>query len=337
MKVPSLKHVLLNQLETALSQNCEESTARFTDFSYKKNDVSDAIVANSEHLSIDWQQIPLKKKQNILPVLYTSALVKRIVASGLTASGETPLEASRRLINRLNQARASLSSKLSDELLESWRQPLSIEAQLWLAFQIETQRPGWIAFRLTPAGTHQWLMYLSNFGLKTPVVPARGARLKGKPSDQQAADWLWQAQYAYACCCRRLRQYQQQWPQLDSQRPNSQLDCRDNEHSFQTFQSQRSEQSLVHALVSTADDLFWIPYRWPDRQYLLLLKSVVPLCQAFERFERTYSSGLTQYSAIGHLEAMAMRSHTLLLLKATEKILKTLLEEHLDEPAPERL
>ena len=327
VKVPSLKHVLLNQLEKALSRNYEDNDVCFTDFSQKQNNTSDAIQATEDETdrlidrfqSTNPPQIPLHKKQNIAPVLYTSALPQRWAASGYPSVSKTPSEASEKLVAILEQARSSLSSS----------QRLSIEAQLWLEFQIETHRPGWIAFRLTPAGVNQWLTYLSKASpaplferaKRTPQIPTVGC---SGLSTQPLAELLWQAQYTHACCCRLLRQVQPPWPQPEKE---------DAKSSFHTLQEQR----LLHALVNTADDLFWIPYRWPTQQYLLLLKSSAPLCQAFERFCRTGFNSLAQQSAIHHSQVEPTRSRFFILILATQNLLKVLLEEHLGEPAPERL
>ena len=342
VKVPSLKYVLLNQLEKALLQNYEENAVCFTDFLQKTSNVCNAVDASDEMLrdqytSIDWRQLPLKKKQNIVPILYTSALLQRLTALGFVTVNETPLAASEQFVRRLEQARAALKSKLLGEQSDSLQPPLSVEARLWLEFQIETHRPGWLAFRLTPAGVYQWLTHLSDSspdastGKAQMLQPRISQDFDIERSNQQAVELLWQAQYTHACCCRLLRQCPQQ----------PLPDCEDENRSFQTFQARYSErfsgQSLLHTLVSTADDLFWIPYRWPTRQYLLLLKSVAPLCQSFERFCRTDFSGFTQHSSADSLQGEAMRSRSLTLIKATQKVLKVLLEERLGEIAPEQL
>ncbi len=139
---------------------------------------------------------------------------------------------------------------------------------------------------------------------------------------------VWQAQYTHARCCSLLRH-------LHTFRPtNSPLQ---NDHLCNTEQPFSTElkpislkeqpaytRQLIQALVETADDLFWVPERYPKKQYLLLIKRSDQLCYAFDQFHR-------------HSTSTGKGIMRLTLVSSTCALLKLLLQEHLEVSAPEWL
>lgn len=360
MNILSLKSILLHQIGAALSCKYEENAISFTEFLQSLPGEVDPVFKTTAGQSIEWRKIPLQKKQNVDAVLYTSALPQRLAAFGQTEAASAPSAIYHQLVNTLDQSRSNSKLKLIDRQRVNSPQTSLSTTKLWLDFEIETHKPGWIAFRLSPTGVVQWLGCLQAIGspdielvesaLASPALEKTGSKLSSN-IDAQTVRMLWQAQYAYACCCRLLRSRQTaaglasadpliakaqacllaDWPgqatgQLSDKQP-------ENRAAKQTLQ----EQGLLQALVSTADDLFWIPYRWPDQQYLLLLKRSALLCQAFEDFYRIHSRTFKGDGAIAHPQSKTQRSHQFALVCATRNVLKVLLQKHLGVRAPERL
>lgn len=330
MEILSLKSVLLYQLGKALVCDSDTNAICFTDFLRKPGkSASDARSVASKEI-LDWREIPLTKKQQTPQILYVSPLPQTLVAFGQAIAGADPSAPMQAIANRLDQSHSNLELNRTNEQTLCLDQRLSIEAQLWLEFKIETQKPGWIAFCLSEKGLNRWLQHLQTQPLstaKTSATVQSAQPLVAPPAaiDLPIVEMLWQAQYTYACCARLLKREHTAKHHLSA--PNSQ----------RQRQRHAAERSLVHNLVDTADSLFWIPYRWPTQQYLLLLKRVMPLCQSFERF---YSVRLCESEgpyAVLNSQEVAERSLHWSLVSATKNILKVLLEVHLGESAPEQL
>ncbi|MFK8185926.1 MAG: hypothetical protein AB8B99_21320 [Phormidesmis sp.] len=105
--------------------------------------------------------------------------------------------------------------------------------------------------------------------------------------------------------------------------------------------SASATHQVIHALAALLDlaenDLFWIPYRWPSKQYFLLLGSTGQLCQSFERF---LSVDLSNFGEVNVRSSAATKSRfqanfTLALI--VQKTLKVLLERCLGIVAPSQL
>ena len=114
-----------------------------------------------------------------------------------------------------------------------------------------------------------------------------------------------------------------------------------SENSSQLSNDTSATYRLVQALLETVDAMFWIPYRYPSKQYFLLLKRGGQLCQAFDRFQRT-ELALSRYS-IPESEATPNHQQNqivveqVLLVTATKNVLKALLEGCLHEKAADEL
>ncbi len=99
----------------------------------------------------------------------------------------------------------------------------------------------------------------------------------------------------------------------------------------------RPARDLLQELVLTADAMFWIPYRYPAKQYRLILKQASLLCQAFQCF---YGDCLPQNDRLlsaGKPYQSAAQQSRLVLTLAVHKTLKTLLESYFQETAPKSL
>ena len=343
MNILSLKSILLYQLERVSLDNYEENAVSFIEFLQKqRNDASTASEAG-DNLLIDLPRIPLQSKQKTGSILYTSALPQVLASSSLTGAKADPSDISKQLVDRLEQSRSNLTSKITNRQAVEPLQISSAVAELWLEFEIETQKPGWIAFRVTRSGIEKWLDCLQRLEIselerssqRPPAFDKLSPRPQRYPSNEVSVQMLWQAQYAHACCCRLLRQCRKQAfsaAQSDriGQTPSS------ASQSGSLLSTDRAE-ALLQALVSTADSLFWIPYRWPNQQYQLLLKHSAALCQAFERF---YGVRLCEFEWRGAIASNldnTLSLRQLSLVAATKNVLKVLLEENFGVPAPEQL
>lgn len=98
---------------------------------------------------------------------------------------------------------------------------------------------------------------------------------------------------------------------------------------------------VIHDLVALVDlaesDLFWIPYRWPSKQYFLLLKAICQLCQSFEQF---LAVDLSQFGKMNKMSSIVTKRHfqaNFALALIIQKTLKILLERGFGVPAPMQL
>ena len=328
MKILSLKSVLLYQLGDILFSDDKTNSICFIDFLHDLAKSSSETSLSERKESASWRKIPIKKKrhrsQNASRSLYILALPQTPTAFSQGAVGTNPSDPFQAVVNRLNHARSNLKLKLINKQALCSAQTLPIEARLWLEFEIETQKPGWIAFNLSEKGLNIWLHRLCKQSVWS--TPSQPTAIKPAVVDSSTHQLLWQVQYTHACCTRLLAR-----------------DCIANPSSSASKQIHRfwpdddAARSLVHTLMDTADALFWIPYQWPAQQYLLLLKRAAPLCQAFEHFHRVCLCESWQPYAELKEEAIALETHPQHLIVATRNILKVLLQERLGEIAPEKL
>ena len=361
--VLSLKGTLLYYLSRVLPGRCEADYFRFTNFSYLDRSRSDSVHKINSASLVDqqrcWPQIPLQKKQQMTAALYTSALPQMLAKSPQFVELPSLTEVSEQIANQLNQ----LQLKMLDSELDHKNHDLPLLSQLWSEFEIETQRPGWMSFRLSEVGTSLWLQQFlqpEHFSVflnsafsrlaqplpkvldradldhtqiddqlmksslnnlvakdspKSSAVPicfprncsAASSAAINPGSDLAGADLyednatIWRAQYTHARCCTLLRLWQAAQPNFcivgsPFNQPISALLpwlTADQQLRFHTLQAQQ----LIQSLIATTDDLFWIPYRWPDRSYTLLLKRAGHLCQSFEQFYSACLCGFSQISA----------------------------------------
>ena len=339
MKILSLKSVLLYQLGRTLVCDSEANATCFTDFLQKSGkDASNARLCEINK-TLDWREIPLKRKQKTPQILYVSPLPQTLAAFNSGAVGVDPSAPTQTIAKRLNQSHSNLKLKRTNEQALCSDQTSSIEAQLWLEFEIETQRPGWLAFCLSEKGFDRWLQHWQTqpHSIAKISIVSQNFRLGAASTamDDSIAKMLWQAQYTYASCARLLEKERivKKAAEMAVKKSPLRKNLEQESHSL-LFAPTRS---LVHTLIDTADSLFWIPYRWPDRQYLMLLKHVMPLCQAFERFHRVCLCELGRPYAVLNSQEVAERSQQWRLVSATKNILKDLLELYLGELAPEQL
>ena len=424
VKTLSLKSVLLYQLGRALLSDSKADEVCFFDFLHAVSKENSVTCSASNKKIVDWCKIPLKEKRqkskNTSQILYISALPQAMSAFERVEARQNSADFSQVIANRLNQSRFQLKEKLANEQSRCSSYLLSIEAQLWLEFEIETQKSGCITFCLSPQGLGQWLQHLqprpsaaappdaitspADALVSSATQPEKFSTLKQfskketareKESVKEAApfqlgqypvnhylvehrpvehrpvehrsvehypiehhpkqgaaqrEWttrlLWQAQYTYACCARIEREYiakgnaerlalQEDADCLNAGHRFEQMDCEywQNEYA----QSTPAVHLLVCTLVNTSDSLFWIPYRWPTQQYLLLLERASLLCQAFEQFYRVCLCGSQHPYVASKTPAIAHRLPHQILIRATKTTLKCLLQEHLGEKAPEHI
>ena len=386
MKILSLKSVLLYQLGSALLSDSKADEVSFFDFLQATCEGGSAAQLANNKKIVDWCEIPLKEKQqqskNVSQILYVSALPQAISALSQVEAGRNPLALSQVVVNRLNQSRFNLKEKLTNKRAFCSSYSLSIEAQLWLEFEIGTQKLGWITFCLSHQGLCRWLQHIqsplqadilsatvnSATDVLAPSITRPEQFYKEKTSSQlepfsmghgstrdMAKDTaqkeltdrlLWQAQYTYACCARLEREHaakgdaerlalREDGSDRSADYLLGQMHCDDWQSEY--AQSSPAARLLICTLVNTSDSLFWIPYRWPTQQYLLLLERAKLLCQAFEQFYRVCLCGSQHPYLAPKTSAIAHKPLNQILVRATKNILECLLQEHLGEKAPEHI
>ncbi|MGB3295038.1 MAG: hypothetical protein WBB01_18810 [Phormidesmis sp.] len=281
---------------------------------------------------IDWQTISIIQKQDASSVLYISALPQKLAEKYNPKKGLTLLAISQQTVQQLNQARQKLSRNnlcaLADKSLDS-----ILSCQLWREFEIETQRPGWISFHLSNRGVALWLQHVQQDLLCLPAAGSHQDRLHlaGQRLTHAETNAVWQMQYTYARCCTLLKLWQETQSDLPA---STDLSWLTDSHQLRVSAPQALQ--LIQTLIATADDVFWIPYRWPDRQYALLLKRAARLCQSFDGFYRGCLYGFSQGSSTaGPLEKQFKARFG--LVAATRNLLRVLLCEHFEAPSPASL
>ncbi len=157
MTILSLRYTLLYCLNRALSDKGELEASSFINFLHvnkiEANAASSASRASAARQRLYWQQIPLQKKQRTASVFYTSALPQILVRNPEFSQHSTLSEVSQQTVSRLNQSRFNHLKGDADHRDHD----LALLLQLWSEFEIETQRPGWVAFRLSEIGLSLWL------------------------------------------------------------------------------------------------------------------------------------------------------------------------------------
>ena len=354
-------------LQQALFSNHEADAVGFINF--LQGDHAQPFFPNQHKLpaslpnSLIWQKIPLQKKRTADDVLYISAIPQLLVSSihSMAVSGHSELpiknlgeksektleNISQQTIVRLEKAGFNQASCERDHnnAVSLQHSPYCGNSllQLWAEFQIETHRPGWIAFRLSDRGIGLWLAqmqdpFLSQAAIKSdlPTVSKQSARQKNPPQPLRAEKILWQVQYTYARCCRLLCLWQEMQPTAGDLNPefNSAV-------QLWLTASASAGLSLVHSLIETTDDLFWIPYQSPSQQYFLLLERAAQLCQSFELFYARCLSGFgepSQTFSQGSASANTRKFQAdFYLLAVTKNVLKVLLSQYFNAIAPAEL
>lgn len=370
----SLKGTLVCGLEQALFNDDEEGGSDFTEFLHSRcvrfSDLSQqrpdnllpkpppSLRANPNESSEQQvfkrrirvelvPYIPLQKKRNDVAVLYTSALPKQLLANQPFFQSQTFSDVNRHLVDRLQKVMFEPMICERDHNATD----ISLISQIWNEFEIETHRPGWIGFRLSELGTGLWLMHCLN-------QYDNGIDLHEKPYDiadllrQRSPALLWQLQYTHARCCTLLRLWQQaialpyalpharhsRFTSLNEQALDDRvLKARRALAASPWLSANHHQAQLVHSLIEFADDMFWIPYRWPSKQYSLLLKRALTLCQALEQFYAACLSGFPQVGQENAIASIRTFQAKFCLVQLTQKMLKTLLTQHLKVEAPVRL
>jgi hypothetical protein len=362
MTILSLQAMLLYWLHQALLGDCEEEWGSFTIFSQVNSPQADLLGCYEPTISFltrsIWQNIPLQKKQNVAAVLYISAMPQRLLSKNDSTLSLTLLKSIEKPFSAISQQTVSQLKKNRSQTINSERDhngsDRTLLFQLWAEFQIETQRPGWISFRLSDRGICLWLDQLQRLvdndnltfsealstAAATPAIasfPTASLPIASPETEQM----LWQVQYTHARCCSLLRL----WQQIQLAVAVPVLGCPAFGLTQLLGMTPSVSATLIHGLIETVDDLFWIPYRWPAQQYFLLLKRAVQLCQSFEAFYSARLSGFGQLSAAVSTasseacdrELIAELQAGFYLAIATKNILKVLLCRYLGAEAPVEL
>ncbi len=368
MMVLPLQATLLYWLHRAILGDCEEEAGGFTHFLQIDRTPLYFWVHSNPTISLltnsSWRKIPLQKKRNTPVVLYISAMPQRLLSSRnllpLLASfksiEEPSTESSQQMVDRLKRFR-SHSIKGERDHKGGDR---TLLCQLWHEFQIETQRPGWLAFRLSDHGICLWLNQLfrlrcddnfmpavvqsnlsdvASFATATSVTAISATATFTDSACQPASlePALWQVQYTHARCCTLLRLWKQTHPEFADP-----VMTAANAPAFDLAtllgMTPHVSAALIHSLIETADDLFWIPYRSPSQQYFLLLKRAGQLCQLFEAFYSTRLSGFGRLCPSSPCESGAAAigefQSGFYLATATKNVLELLLCRYLGAAAP---
>jgi hypothetical protein len=321
----SLKGALLSYLERFLFSEDEAGEFVFTEFLHSQENQAGfwpAAHTNSSLIrQIDWQKIPVQKRQKGSSVLYISTLPQILAKKCDSADLSTVSKISQQLVNRLNQLQFD---PLNSELDHNFSH-LEFLAQLWPQFQIEIQRPGRIAFYLSDSGVLLWLKHIrgdnrpllnrASLGHSPSSRLTTAQRLEVSPIETDAL--LWQMQYLHARCCTLLHLWQKILPTPPP--------AADSQRSLQSPEAQQ----LLQALIEIADHMFCISYGWERQQYLLLFKLTAQIYQSFDRFHRACLSGFGQISPATPIADRQLFQARFDLAEATKNVLKAMLCNHL--------
>lgn len=343
MNFLSLKGTLLYYLEQLLFRRYEESENSFTKFSQNTHKPK-SLTQKGKNLQVDGTvDIPLQKTHSTKAVLYTSPLPQLLPETGIANELLSAHQTIRRSAEKVPSKVIQIQHKA--KLIESNSQNNyaentgTLQFHLWTQFEIENERSGWLTFRLSDSGIAEWLEHLRTsepsyrHAAQSPSEP-------GPVSNQHSQLAIWQTQYAHARCTSILKQWPSAPPRI--RRPQAVYACDptgmpwiDSSDRLQT-QSPTAIQ-LIHTLIAVVDDMFWIPYRYPTKQYLLLLKRASQLYQAFESFYRQCLPGFSQFSW-EEVSPDHQRVQTYIgLILVTQKVLKALLIEHLGKMPTDEL
>lgn len=349
MTILSLKGTLMYCLNRVLFSEHEASSSSFINFLQDGCSRFELLLhtdlmnqfpqgaTTSTYSSASWRKIPLQKKQNVSGVLYTSALPQILFSRTSSAAS---LEGSKEYLE-FSKSLAHLLRKRGFELMNCERdhneEVIDSRWLLWNEFVIETQRPGWIAFRLSKAGIALWLKHVTKHYDNQSCINDSFAC--SSADDEVWSELIWQVQHTYARCCTLLRLWQQVHLYTD--------DGRANRDAFRRSASGAraadfSQMRLVHQLIAIADDMadavFWIPYQCPSEQYFLLLKRAAQLCQSLKLFHGSSLSGFSQNvsapSANASTDASSEYTARFHLVAVTKDILETLLRQYFNAEAP---
>ena len=350
VEVISLKCVLHYCLKHFLASEYEAEDDSFIDFSQNRKAHSSSEMSAIKNRDLQWHEIPLQKQQTNTEVLYATALPQLFAQNLQYQSNPTDRNLAVRktthsFIKKLQafQLKPCFKDSLcKEETLRS----LSV---LWKSFKIESERPGWVVFRLSSRGIYAWIKQLQSVGQMaeenhtlvikklSPKFIKNSQALRPVNAKQQAyakapVDHLiWQAQYTHARCYSLMCYWDANSTQKN--RPDSQPTKASVESTFTAFEALFHEKQstpshqLFQALISTVDDMFWLSERHPDKQYGLLLKRGELLHHAFDQFYRAHPP-------------IANAAHPLLyktLVSSTQNLLKLLLNTYLQVPAPRHL
>jgi len=354
MEVIALKSVLLYYLKHFIASQYEEEADSFIDFLQSRKASSSLDLSVRQNKRLDWYEIPLRKQKNNAGILYTTALPQLIRQDRRlqTDAGNCDLVFQEAMLDFTKKIQVfQLKPPIKDLLCTA--KIRSTLSTLWKSFKIESERPGWISFRLSNQGIYTWInqlqsvshladsnhtLVIENLMLKNISNDLALRPINKKPQEhaRSLSNYLiWQAQYTHARCCSLMRYCQvistqqallQKQQKHQSTKTNQTDPLALLESIFCEEQPQPTRQ-LIQALVETTDDLFWLPERYPNKQTLLLLKRAEQLHIAFDRFHRANplvpnASQLFPY---------------LTLVSSTRNLLKLLLECYLQVPAPEQL
>ena len=350
IRIIGLKGILLYWLNRFLSGNYEEKRKSFTDFSYNSKavpgpDLQLGTFAGTS-VSIDWSRVPIQKHPIETSVLYTSALPKIISIGNARPSGLSQKVKTQKIVNQLNQ----FQMHSSKQYLKAEDAILRFLSDIWHEFEISSDRSGWISFQLSESGIAKWLQHLIKNDLMletchTLVIHQLSAGYSALPpasiTQKQSSEnvdisieatavdrRLWPVQHTYARCCSLIHRCTNTCVYTTplGQQQNSQA------------QNSQTSQQLLQQLIAMGDAMFWIPYRYPSKQYLLFLKAANQLCQSFERFQKEDLPGLSCCGASTRSRPYhhSPTPHCDLII-ATRNMLKPLLQSAFRVTAPEAL
>jgi len=347
----SLKETLFYGLTHLLFSKHEGEPSHFTDFLH-----SNASTTTGQ------LEIPLSKKVSASEILYVSAIPQQLFnrgrIAGENANPKVALsDVSKQIVSQLRNNKSKIiNNAKKHRCCERDHKDINIFiiSQLWDAFEIETNRSGWISFCLSEAGVDAWLKHI-NCRLSNLINELPCQRKTSSFHPQLGDSRAWQMQYTHARCCCLLRLWNAQVDSLYQVGNDTPLFLEgafrdrlgrghvggERDRTLASSASRSASRPVIHALIHLIDlaesDLFWIPYHWPSKQYFLLLEATAQLCQSFEQFLSMDLSGFGNVdntgSALLKLEYQSRFSLTLIV----QKTLKVLMERHLAIRAPAEL
>lgn len=350
VEVIALKSVLLYCLKCFLASQYEEEEDSFIDFSQNRKASLLPDPAQIKNRDLSWDKIPLHRRYSSTEVLYVSALPQLFEKDFLprTSSDNCALivqETTRCFTKHLQvfQRKSLISNSFFTE------ETLSVFSTLWRSFKIESERPGWISFRLSNQGIYAWINQLQNIShladsdhtlvikklLSKPTenysILGMANRNQKRYSKARIDELMWQVQYTHARCCSLMRSLNVVSMERGSltrktEKTRQEGDLPALKLMFDAEKTTSSYQ-LMQSLIATVDDMFWLPEQYPHKQYFVLLKRAEQLNFAFEQFHRDHT-----------LMPSASQQHLYLtLLAGTRNLIKLLLCRYLQASAPSQL
>ena len=270
-------------------------------------------------------------------------------------------DVSKQIVNQLENSKSkSLNNKRNHKICEADHKAIDdfIVSKLWGEFEIRTQEAGWVTFCLSETGLSLWLTHLNsqlnyfiNHYLEVPtgqstqlisIDSIQNGVIQDAPLEDER---VWQAQYAHGRGCSLLRLWNAQVDERYRVTMNTAIALEDLPSAIAREQnrdrSASAQQQVIHTLITLLDlaesDLFWIPYRYPSKQYFLLLKAVCQLCQSFEQFLAIDLSGFGQVNPQAAASTKSNFQARFALVSIVQKTLKVLLVRCLGISAPTHL